>query len=128
MSGRNYTPMSQNPSHGNASLTQAGSGRENFSMGKMGGEYDYGNKYPSGGGDMGGCGCSGGSYAPGLAGGCYDNNMCHFPQPPPRRVYCQPAPFSGCGCGSGGSYGNSGAGYFNLISAYGMSRPAYNNY
>jgi len=43
--------------------------------------------------------------------------QCHFPSAPPRRVYCNPAPFS-AGCGEG---------YFKLLSAYGQSRPCYSN-
>lgn len=39
---------------------------------------------------------------------------CLFQQPPPRRTYCTPAPFSA----------RSGQKYFNITSAYGMSKPS----
>jgi len=42
--------------------------------------------------------------------------QCHFPQPPPFRVYCQPAAF----------HRVDGSPYFPLSVAYGMSRAATN--
>lgn len=59
-----------------------------------------------------------GDYAPGLAGGRVMEAECHFPAPPPRRVYCHPAPFSSM----------CGARYHNLVNAYGASRPAHGYY
>lgn len=51
----------------------------------------------------------------GMAGGNANVMTCHFPAPPPRRVYCHPAAFSrNCGDGK----------YQRLVSAYGSSRPA----
>ena len=53
----------------------------------------------------------------GMAGGMIDSRVCSFPEPPPFRTYCNPAPFA-CGPGSCGTNG-----YQFLISAYGSSRP-----
>lgn len=54
-----------------------------------------------------------GAQAPGLA-GRVAQQMCHFPAPPPKRVYCHPAPFSSL----------DGRPFFRLVSAYGSSVPA----
>lgn len=42
--------------------------------------------------------------------------VCHFPTPPPRRAYCQPAPFS---------REHGGAAYHRMAVAYGASRPHF---
>ena len=88
------------PSHGNASNTGAGNGRENFQM--------KGDKY----GDMQG------NYVPGMAGGRYMQQQCHFPQAPPARCYCQPAAFSSL----------DGRKFQRLLDAYGNSRPCAGSY
>ena len=43
------------------------------------------------------------------------NPGCYFPGPPPKRVYCDPAPF----------VNPLGLNYQRLVDAYGMSRPHY---
>lgn len=43
------------------------------------------------------------------------NPSCYFPAPPPKRVYCSPAPFTN----------PLGMGYQRLVGAYGNSRAHY---
>lgn len=105
--------MSSMPSHMNATNTQAGNARENFTMRHMNPEdmaahakaMQYGNMK--------------GDYAPGMAGGRVMEAQCHFPAPPPQRCYCSPAAFSR-NCGSDK--------YHRLLSAYGASVPCHGNY
>ena len=60
-----------------------------------------------------GCGGCGSSQARPLSVGILGASQgCSVAAPPPRRSYCQPAPFSSC-CG--------GQKYFNLQQAYGSS-------
>lgn len=87
--------MSNIPSHGNATRNQVGNAREGYRQGSMSGRY-----------------------APGMAGGHQMQTMCHFPAPPPARVYCNPAPFTSL----------NGASKFRLIDAYGTSRPKMSYY
>jgi len=91
----NYTSMDQMPSHGNASQNKVGNAREGFKHGSMGG-----------------------SYAPGMAGGPYNEMTCHFPQPPPKRCYCHPAAFTSL----------DGRDYHRILDAYGHSRPCQSYY
>jgi len=68
---RNYTAMSNIPSHANAFEAKSGNGsqpRENFGMGQR---------------QMMGAGGAG-----------IQEMTCHFPQPAPKRVYCHPASFT----------------------------------
>lgn len=82
------------PAHGNARQASAGNARENFTMG---GKY----------------GSMQGNYAPGMAGGHYMQQECHFPQPPPKRCYCHPASFTSL----------DGRSYQRILDAYGHSKP-----
>nr|QBK85720.1 MAG: hypothetical protein LCMAC101_03150 [Marseillevirus LCMAC101] len=127
------------PSHGNASNTRAGNARESYQTEEESGREGFQHKggYPGGGGypgDMKGYpgdmkGYPGGGGYPGspmmkkagqMAGqyvpegaGHYMQQQCHFPQAPPARCYCQPAPFTSL----------SGQSYFRITDAYGNSRP-----
>ena len=85
--------MSQIPAHGNASQAKVGNAREGFRHGSMSG-----------------------SYAPGMAGGHMMQATCHFPAPPPKRNYCQPAAFTSL----------DGRTHQRLLDAYGFSVPAQN--
>ncbi len=98
MSQRDYTSMSHMPAHGNASQAKAGNARENFQMGKYG--------------------SMSGDYAPGMAGGKYQEMSCHFPQPPPKRCYCHPAAFTSL----------DGRSHHRILDAYGHSRPCQSYY
>ena len=83
--------MSSMPAHGNASRVRAGNGN-NVVMA--------------------------GGYTPGMAGGRIMEQMCQFPQPPPKRCYCHPAAFTSL----------NGASHFKLLDAYGHSMPCQANY
>ena len=87
--------MSQMPSQGNASESKVGNGREGFKHGSAMGDY-----------------------APGQAGGKYMDMMCHFPAPPPKRCYCQPAAFTSL----------DGRTHQRMLDAYGNSRPCQSYY
>lgn len=49
----------------------------------------------------------------GQAGGQIMQQQCAFPAPPPRRVYCMPAPFTQ----------QDGRAHHRLVTAYGQARP-----
>lgn len=71
---RQYTSMSNAPSHGNASQARAGNARENFTA-------------------MRSCG-----GAPVYSQASMGAQECHFPTPPPARAYCFPAAWTSvCG-------------------------------
>ena len=88
------------PAHGNASNARVGNAREGFQMAG----------HPSMRGD----------HAPGMAGGKYMEgaSMCHFPQAPPKRCYCQPAAFTSL----------DGRSHQRILDAYGNSRPCQHYY
>lgn len=90
-----YSQMNEMPAFGSAANTKAGNGREGFAHGSMSGQY-----------------------APGMAGGRQMQMACAFPQAPPQRAYCMPAPFSSL----------DGRSKFRLIDAYGNSRPVQSYY
>ena len=72
---RQYTSMSNMPSHANAAQTGAGNARENFTMQRS---------------------CGG---APAYSQAAYGPQECHFAAPPPARAYCIPAAWTSiCGC------------------------------
>lgn len=113
MSQRDYRSMSHMPSHGNASNTNAGNARESYQTD----EADVRENFQMKGGHPGNpmmrkAGRMAGEYAPGLA-GQFTQQQCHFPQAPPARCYCQPAPFTSL----------DGRQYFTITNAYGNSRP-----
>ena len=113
MSQRDYRSMSHMPSHGSASNTNAGNARESYQSEGA----DVRENFQMKGGHPGGpmmrkAGRMAGEYVPGGA-GQFMQQQCHFPQAPPNRCYCQPAPFSSL----------DGRQYFTLTSAYGNSRP-----
>lgn len=89
------TNMNSMPSQANAGRTRAGSARNNSR------EY-FGHM----------------DNTPGLPGGYYMEQECHFPMPPPKRCYCHPAPFTSL----------DGREKQRLIDAYGHSVPCHNYY
>ena len=106
MSQRDYRSMSHMPSHGNASNTNAGNARESYQHEEADGRENFQMKgHP---GMMGKAAGMAGNYASGMM-----QQQCHFPQAPPNRCYCQPAPFSSL----------DGRQYFTILNAYGNSRP-----
>ena len=106
MSQRDYRSMSHMPSHGNASNTNAGNARESYQNEEADGRENFQMKGGHPGGPMM-------RNSPGMGGGQMMQQQCHFPQAPPNRCYCQPAPFSSL----------DGRQYFTILNAYGNSRP-----
>ena len=123
MSQSDFRQMSSMPSHGAASKMLAGnaresyqteeeSGRENFHM-KAGAPGYRGEGVPLTGHPAARrAGRMAAAHAPDGA-GQYMQQQCHFPQAPPARCYCQPAPFTSL----------AGMAYFRIVDAYGNSRP-----
>jgi hypothetical protein len=102
MSQRDYRSMSHMPSHGNASNTNAGNARESYQHE----EADVRENFQMAKGGHPG--------SPMMRrAGQFMQQQCHFPQPPPNRCYCQPAPFTSL----------DGRKFFTITNAYGNSKP-----
>jgi len=113
MSG--YNRMGNMPSHGHASNARAGNAREAFQVRRNG--NGNGNGAAAAAAANGGAAAA---AAPGMAAGRAYEMECHFPSPPPRRVYCHPAAYSSL----------DGRQHHRLLDAYGASRagPYYGGY